>query len=224
MPDARQTQPGPAAIVGHQRDGSLWSVPYTRFGQRAASDRSDESAGDAGQRPGGGDVTRAGPGVDGKRVRRGNDDIISVFDLARPLEDMVTPSTRRGEGPAAYSGASSQRQPVALVVDDEQIVGSLIRRLLIRNGWHAIVVADAEDALSRYEAAEIDLLITDIELPGVSGAALAGLLRERDPGLPIIVVSGWPDAADLVEGGRTAFVPKPIDIEEFMTQVRTLAN
>jgi CheY-like chemotaxis protein len=72
-----------------------------------------------------------------------------------------------------------------LVVDDEPALGGYLARVL-RSGGHDVVhELSSEDALGRIRAEQWDLLITDIELPGMSGLELLKRTREIAPGLPV---------------------------------------
>jgi CheY-like chemotaxis protein len=88
-----------------------------------------------------------------------------------------------------------------LVVDDEQVVRMVLRRYFERLGWTVIDCESAERALALLaERAAPDLVICDLNLPGLSGAALCGRLTELRPELAsrLILTSGDPAAAEAV--------------------------
>ncbi|MDH4130274.1 MAG: response regulator [Gemmatimonadota bacterium] len=79
-----------------------------------------------------------------------------------------------------------------LVVDDDVTTRAAARRALERHGYSVIVAEQCEDALRLLDRPHgpIDLLLTELRLPGHSGIELAKSLRERFPGLPVVFVSG----------------------------------
>ena len=80
-----------------------------------------------------------------------------------------------------------------LIVDDEQGVRNIVRRLLERGGYRVLEASDGASALTFIERADvhIDLLLTDMVMPGMHGRELIALFRARRPGLPVISMSGF---------------------------------
>ncbi len=97
---------------------------------------------------------------------------------------------------------------IILVVDDEQPIRQLMARLLERKGHTVIQCGDASTALQVTDA--IDLLIVDLVLPGVNGRELTIRLRERQPTLPVILMSGYLPNPELVPAQPSAFIQKPM--------------
>jgi DNA-binding NtrC family response regulator len=75
-------------------------------------------------------------------------------------------------------------------------------------------------------AEQLDLLVTDYEMPHVTGVALARQLRKIDGDLPVLVMSGHPDAARSAQGlrGRTAFAHKPFGIAELVSSIDKITD
>ena len=113
-------------------------------------------------------------------------------------------------------------QLVALVVDDDPIVATILSEVLKVHGWQTIVATDGIGALGSTEGIAIDLLVTDQHMPGMTGLDLAGRIRERDAAVPVIVTSGSDDVAALVTGPRTTFVRKPFSGADLMASVLSL--
>ena len=112
--------------------------------------------------------------------------------------------------------ADDELAPVALVVDDEPLVRQLVSTVLRHRGWSVIEAADGTVALT-VAPETLDLLVTDHEMPAVTGVALAERLRQRDGQLLVLMVSGHPDVPRKIRnlrGPRTAIVRKPFPIEE----------
>lgn len=112
-----------------------------------------------------------------------------------------------------------------LVVEDEPLVARVTQRLLANLGYEASTVAGPQQALERLAAGteDIDLLLTDLVMPGLSGAELAVRLREERPALRVLFMSGY-SAEALVEtlGTRRAppFLQKPFSAPELARAVR----
>ena len=117
-----------------------------------------------------------------------------------------------------------EQRPVALVVDDEPLVVVLISAVLAARGWQVLRASNGEDALARAEGLNVDLLVTDYDMPGMNGRTLATLLRDRDPSLAVLMVSGQIPTADWVEGVDYAFLAKPFAIEDLAGRVETLTG
>lgn len=111
--------------------------------------------------------------------------------------------------------AAPPRAPATvLLVDDEPSARGLFGRILASRGYAVIEACDGREALVRWEAAHaagrrVDLLVTDVVMPGVGGRALASQLRLRQPTLPVLYLSGFADG--VVHDGRapTGFLAKP---------------
>ncbi|MBV9742792.1 MAG: response regulator [Acidobacteriia bacterium] len=101
---------------------------------------------------------------------------------------------------------------VVLVTDDEEQVARLCRALLERAGYRVLTASDglAALALSRQYTGEIDVLLSDVDLPGMSGIALAHQITRERPSIGVLLASGNPDHADL---SGFAFLAKPFSGE-----------
>ena len=111
--------------------------------------------------------------------------------------------------------------PVALVVDDEPLVRAFVSTVLRRRGWFVVEAPDGASALA-VAPETLDLLVTDYEMPALGGVALAEQLRLRDHLLPVLMVSGHPEAAGKLRslwGSRTAFVTKPFPVEDLISTI-----
>jgi len=113
---------------------------------------------------------------------------------------------------------SKDSQPAAalaasvLIVDDEAGVRQFVERVLITAGYRTTVAVDCTEAMAFAAAARFDLLLTDVMMPDMTGAALAARVREGDPDLKVLYLTGHPDRlfeekeAPLVQ---EAFLEKP---------------
>ena len=119
---------------------------------------------------------------------------------------------------APVVGTSGERAATGreriLLVEDEPSIRRVAARILQPLGYQVLVAEDAYEALRLAESTTevIDLLLTDIVMPGMSGRVLADRLSTRRPGIRILFMSGYPDDATLRHGplrAGTHFLPKP---------------
>lgn len=95
-----------------------------------------------------------------------------------------------------------------LVVDDEPPIRLLVARVLERHGHRAIVCADGAQALAVTDV--VDLLLVDFVLPDINGRDLTAQVRERQPGLPVILMSGYLQDPALAPPAPSMFLQKPM--------------
>lgn len=83
-----------------------------------------------------------------------------------------------------------EAKPVILCVDDEAIPLILRKSVLEKSGYNVIAAKSAAEALERLDQQPIDLVLTDLLMPGLSGTELARQIKQRKPGLPVVLLSG----------------------------------
>jgi DNA-binding NtrC family response regulator len=109
-----------------------------------------------------------------------------------------------------------------LVVDDEQIILDLLRRVLSREGYRVTTARRADDALSKVNAGSYDLAITDVDLCRSDGRELMRLIGEASPDTALVVMTGYPEetvvrfARDHAHG----LLAKPFALEQLLAVVR----
>jgi PAS domain S-box-containing protein len=142
----------------------------------------------------------------------------------------------RVDSPAVVVSAPDvQPSPISggetiLVVEDDAALRHLIARVLSRCGFDAVVTGDAEEALSRLtdETRELDLLLTDIVLPGgVRGDVLARRALQLRPGLRVLHMSGYAQDAIVHEGRLDAgvdFIAKPFTPDALAQAIREVLD
>ena len=99
------------------------------------------------------------------------------------------------------SEVSSDR-PTVLVVDDEEDLRDLMRRMLERRGFDTLVAGDSEQAIGvcRDHEGAIDVLVTDLGLPGASGGELSHAATALRPGMGVVYISGLPKDIAVTKG------------------------
>lgn len=110
-------------------------------------------------------------------------------------------------------GTVDSRVMNLLIVEDNKPVSLLISRIAEEAGHTCFIAANGEVALRLYDQRDIDLMIVDVELPGIDGFDVAREVRNQSAHLPIIVISGnqgevWRQRA--IDAGADEFVPKPL--------------
>ena len=78
-----------------------------------------------------------------------------------------------------------------LVVDDNEMLCRLACDILRTEGYRAVPVSNAAEALRAFEEEEFDLLVTTFQMPGMSGLELARAVRDRSPHFPVIVMTAF---------------------------------
>jgi two-component system, cell cycle sensor histidine kinase and response regulator CckA len=131
-----------------------------------------------------------------------------------------------GPVPAAAESAPAESSTV-LVVEDEEVIRGLVAQVLRGEGYEVILAADGDEALERARSTRVDVLLTDLSMPGIGGRELADRLREDLPGLKVMFMSGFADA-DAFGGGpmppATAFLEKPFTFAHLTERVRSLVH
>jgi two-component system, cell cycle sensor histidine kinase and response regulator CckA len=123
---------------------------------------------------------------------------------------------------------AQQRSATILVVDDEPTLRAVIRRCLVRQGYTVLVAEDGQRALALARSSGvIDLLITDVVMPGITGLELGRLLRLERPELRVLFISGFTfeeavPAPDLAKG--MAYLPKPFETTALTSKVQELLS
>jgi DNA-binding NtrC family response regulator len=88
-----------------------------------------------------------------------------------------------------------------LFVDDHEVLARLSCEILEMQGYRAVSAYNAEDALKKFDAHDIDVLVTDFRMEGMNGLELARKVREKSPQTPVIIVTGYGP----IEGNKESF-------------------
>jgi DNA-binding NtrC family response regulator len=110
-----------------------------------------------------------------------------------------------------------------LVVDDDAGQRSLLETFLRAQGFRTQAADSGAAALALLERGSFGLIISDVRMPGMSGIETLRRVREKHPGLPVLLVTAFADirtAVAAMRDGAVNYLAKPIDLDELMTSVR----
>src|ERR1019366_6381936 len=122
----------------------------------------------------------------------------------------------------ASSGSSSNAS--ILVIDDEAGIRDSLEVLLTLEGYSVRMASDGEQGVRILELENFDLVLLDLALPGRSGLELLPLIKERQPELPVIMITAYgtvDNIGEAVRAGAENFVQKPWDNEKLMADIRS---
>jgi CheY-like chemotaxis protein len=144
----------------------------------------------------------------------------TIFEIYLPrVKEPIT------EPPRARSAKGSE---TILLVDDEEGVRKLVCAVLQSNGYDVLEAANGAAALAVYEknSHKIDLVLTDIVMPQMTGFELGTQLEQKTPGLKILYMSGYRDNASGGGGGDAprAFLHKPFTPDVLLSKVREVLD
>ncbi|MEI9941078.1 MAG: EAL domain-containing protein [Pseudomonadota bacterium] len=114
-----------------------------------------------------------------------------------------------------------------LLVDDDASVLSAMRRVLEKGGYQVVACSSGSEALVLLANQSFDVMVTDIQMPGISGLKLLRAVREHDLDLPVVLVTGDPGiktATEAVEYGAFRYLIKPVPLEELRAVVGRAAS
>ncbi len=104
-----------------------------------------------------------------------------------------------------------------LIIDDHQNTANAIHQIALGRGLDGLVADTAEKAFDIFSTNAIDLVITDMKLPGKSGLELLKQVREIDPDIPVIVITAFAtvkNAVEAMKAGAIDYITKPFTVEE----------
>jgi two-component system cell cycle sensor histidine kinase/response regulator CckA len=178
--------------------------------------------------------------------------LATVYGIVKQSDGWIAVDSKPGQGaafriflpvhipPVAAPGAepvaapAAPKRPVArdlsgagriLFVEDEDAVRGVAAKLLRARGYEVIEAASGEEALeyAQGHAGEIDLMISDVVMPGMQGPDLLKQARQYLGSAPVMFISGYAESefSDLLEGEKNvSFLPKPIDIKTLAERVK----
>jgi len=147
----------------------------------------------------------------------------STFKVYLPVVSRLAEDTAPEE--TEFVGGSE----TVLVVDDEETVRELLRRILEQGGYTVLLVADGVEAVELYTmlSTKIDLVVLDIIMPQMGGRETYQRLQEINPGVKVLLSSGYSEngqAQDILAAGARGFLQKPYDLYAVLRKVREVLD
>ncbi|MDJ0703139.1 MAG: response regulator [Leptolyngbyaceae cyanobacterium MO_188.B28] len=112
-----------------------------------------------------------------------------------------------------------------LIVEDHLRLAALMKKGLCKHGFTTAVAKDGEEAMQQFQQDQFDLILLDINLPGMDGWAVAREIRQQGGQLPILVVSARSDIPETIARGNDAvdgYIIKPFKFSYLLAQVQEL--
>lgn len=112
-----------------------------------------------------------------------------------------------------------------LLVEDEKKIADSLKKGLSEQNYHVEAAYDGNAGRKLFETSHFDLVILDINLPGMSGYDLCKKIRNRNPVVPVVMLTALSTTDDKIEGfdaGADDYVVKPFDFKELLVRIRAL--
>lgn len=147
---------------------------------------------------------------------------LGTFPTSNPLRELLGCAMESN----VFSKSTDPLKHVILIAEDEEVLRMILTDFLGDAGFVVVEAANAADALAVLDSKLVDLVFTDIQMPGVmDGIALAAWLLTHRPGLPVILTSGR--AKPFLDGSnpkQRRFISKPYALDELEKQIRNLLH
>ena len=117
---------------------------------------------------------------------------------------------------------ASRARKRALVVDDDSDIRGVHVAWMSQSGFDCLVANDAESASTLLEHEVIDLLVTDLDMPGVGGLELLRRIKATHPDIAVVVLTGVVETTSVIQAftnGASDYIVKPVGREELMLQL-----
>ena len=147
----------------------------------------------------------------------------TTFDIDLPLAG----SESAQDGKVDTRAPAARGSETVLLVEDDDAVRMLVRTILERAGFVVVLASQSSDAIEQFGKHHVDLVVTDVIMPGGSGVELYKKLAIERPGLPVLYTSGYTDeliAEQAHLNPEAAFIRKPFTTVELLAKVREVLD
>ncbi len=144
----------------------------------------------------------------------------TTFTVTMPVAERRPEATPAQEPPLAPSAAAR-----LLVIDDDPVNLEVCAEVLKQGGHEVVMAPSGEEGLAQFQAGRIDLVITDLCMPGLSGWQVVREIKKQDATVPVIVLSGWGvqlDESSLREAGVDLALTKPVPLRVLLRSVNSV--
>jgi CheY-like chemotaxis protein len=151
----------------------------------------------------------------------------ATFRLYLPIQSGESAVVDEPKKSAALGGTRASRGRTVLVVEDEVALVQLLEKLLSQAGYRVLAAMDGEEAIDLYRnhKTEIDVVLLDLGLPKITGFDVIPKLKEQNPGVNIIITTGYLEAdlkAELFRAGVKDCIHKPYLVDDILARVGSL--
>jgi PAS domain S-box-containing protein len=154
------------------------------------------------------------------------EDDVSEQEPSPPMP-MASPDRHEAFEREAFGREAFEHKAFVLVVEDEEMVRDMLRSLLERTHYRAVIAEDGAIALEQYHhhSSAIDLVITDIMMPNADGITLIRNLKALNPDVKILATSGVPAHGErAIAAGASDFLAKPFELNALLSRISTLLS
>lgn len=151
-------------------------------------------------------------------VQRGQLPAVQIGGRWRVKKDALDRDVLRNE---------DEGQPTVLVVDDDAGLQSMFKLFLKKQGFSRIVVGTGKEALVALQKQKFELCFLDLQLPDTTGDEIYKKAKDIQPGLPIVIITGYPDSQTLdniLKLGPVTVLKKPLEVEALQQTLRLLGH
>lgn len=114
-----------------------------------------------------------------------------------------------------------------LIVDDEKSMRDFLKILLAKEGYEVATAADGEQALNVLSGSDVDLVVTDIRMPGIDGLELLARIKDSEDDIPVIMITAFAspnDAVQAMKNGAYDYISKPFNVDEIKSVIYAATN
>jgi signal transduction histidine kinase/HD-like signal output (HDOD) protein/ActR/RegA family two-component response regulator len=147
----------------------------------------------------------------------------TMFTISLPVAEEMGGIEEASAPEESAAGEGLRHVPRMLVVDDEVHVRALISEALIEAGYEVEQANNGLAALQILRQTPVDLITLDIRMPRMDGMSVLRAVRQRQPGLPVVVITGLAQEDEIAtarELGISAFIRKPFEMNELLDEIR----
>ncbi len=121
-------------------------------------------------------------------------------------------------------GGDTHRAETVLVVDDEAQVRRLLARILEMDRYQVLEASDGQEALRALQRHDVAVVLADLMMPNLSGMQLLQTVKQKDPQMPVVIISGKnnvQDAVECIRNGAADYISKPFKVNQIRQAVKT---
>jgi CheY-like chemotaxis protein len=149
-----------------------------------------------------------------------------IVDFAKkPTGALGSQKSTPSEGKTKEIFRSSERKFKILVVDDNESIREMLADFLNFEGHKPVLARDGKEAFEIFCEQDFDLVITDLGMPGMSGWELSKSMKQKNPKIPLVIITGWGaqlDAEELKKNKVEWILSKPFNLDQFKQMVETV--